>query len=159
MISLLLQAAPAPMAAWVPPTIAISTGLIAFVLVTLLVGATIAVTALQRGVDRMAGNFAELHRDLAEVLERSRRIAELGEGLVDQVQEEGQAYLSSSRRFRTRLDRGLDRMTERMADFDALVDVVHEEVEDSAMQFATALRTARLSTGIIAKVLRRRRRR
>ncbi len=158
MLASMLQAVPVPSPSWVPPTIAISTALIAFVLLALLTGAAIAVTALHRALERMTGNMEELHRDLAAVLDGARRVTAEGESLVHMVREEGHAYLATSRRFRRRLDRGVDRVTERMADLDALVDVVHEEVEDSAMQFATALRTARLSTGIIAKVLRRRRR-
>jgi hypothetical protein len=79
--------------------------------------------------------------------------------MVASLREEGEAYLATSRRFRTRLDHGIDRVSERAADLDALYEVVHEEVEDTALRFASALRTARLSTGIIAKALRRRRRR
>jgi hypothetical protein len=156
-LSTLLQDAPAALPGWIGPTVAVSTALIAFVAVVFLVGASMAARALQQGVDAVAQNLGELRRDLAAVLEGARRVTDQGEALVRLVHEEGDAYLTTSRRFRRRLDRGIDRMSERMADLDALYEVVHEEVEDTALRLASALRTARLSTGIIARVLRRRR--
>jgi hypothetical protein len=87
----------------------------------------------------------------------SARLGEM-QALMDRVKEEGDAYLVTSRRFRHRLERGIDRVSERAADLDALYEVVQEEVEETALGVATALRTARMSTGIIARVLRRRRR-
>ena len=81
------------------------------------------------------------------------------QALVGRLRDEGDAYLATSRRLRKRLDHGIDRVSERAADLDALYEVVHDEVEDTALHFASVLRTARLSTGIIGRVLRRRRRR
>jgi hypothetical protein len=159
MLTLLVLQDPGSMPAWVGPTVAISSVLIALVSVTFLLGAALAVKALQAAVDRMAGNMAELHRDLAAVLEGARRVVEEGEALAELVRDEGEAYVATSQRFRKRVDRGIDRLSERVADLDALYEVVHEEVEDSALRFATVLRTARLSTGILGRVLRRRRRR
>lgn len=159
MLTLLLQASPESMPGWVGPTLALSAVAVALVMVIFLIGVAIAGRALQDAVDGMSGNFAELHRDLAEVLEGARRVATEGEALVELVREEGEAYVKTSRRFRRRLDRGIDQVSERAADLEALYDVVQEEVEESALRLASTLRTARLSTSIIAKALRRRRRR
>jgi hypothetical protein len=156
---LLIQGAPPPMPGWIGPTIAISVGIMALAWVVVFAAAAIAAISLEKRLDAMADNLSGLRQDLAGMLEGARRVAEQGESIVSLVREEGEAYVETSRRFRTRLDRGIDRFTERAADLDALYEVVHEEVEDSALRFASALRTARLSTGIIAKVLRRRRRR
>lgn len=154
-----LQAAPACTQAWVGPVLAISAAVVALVAIIIFAGLALGARALHRAVERMADNLSELRVDLHAVLEGAKRVTDEGAVLVDQVREEGAAYVATSKRFRRRLDHTVDRMTERMADLDALVDVVHEEVEDTAMQFATALRTARLSTSILGKVLRRRRRR
>jgi hypothetical protein len=156
---LLLQGAPAPMPGWVGPTIAISVAVMALAWVVVFAAAAIAGIALEKRIDAMSDNLSGLRQDLAGMLEGARRVADQGESIVALVREEGEAYVNTSRRFRKRLDRGIDRFTERAADLDALYEVVHEEVEDTALRFASALRTARLSTGIIAKVLRRRRRR
>ncbi len=138
MYALSLLQAPAP--GWVGPTIAVSLALIALSCVVMFAGIAMAALALRR-VFKTA-------------------LVQLGllQALVNRVQEEGDAYLATSRRLRKRLDGGIDRVSERMADLDALYEVVHEEVEETALRFASALRTARLSTGIIARALRRRRR-
>jgi len=156
---LLLQGAAAPTPGWVGPTIAISVAIMALACLVVFGAAAIAGMALEKRLDAMSDNLSGLRQDLAGMLEGARRVTEQGESLVALVREEGEAYIDTSRRFRKRLDRGIDRVTERAADLDALYEVVHEEVEDTALRFASALRTARLSTGIIAKVLRRRRRR
>jgi hypothetical protein len=156
---LLLQGASPPMPGWVGPTIAISVAIMALAWVVVFAAAAIVAISLEKRIDAMSDNLSGLRQDLAGMLEGARRVAEQGESIVSLVREEGEAYVETSRRFRTRLDHGIDRFTERAADLDALYEVVHEEVEDTALRFASALRTARLSTGIIAKVLRRRRRR
>jgi len=156
---LLLQGAPAPMPGWVGPTIAISVGIMALAWVVVFAAAVLAGISLEKRLDAMSDNLAGLRQDLAGMVEGARRVTEQGESLVTMVREEGEAYVATSRRFRKRLDHGIDRFSERAADLDALYEVVHEEVEDTALRFASALRTARLSTGILAKVLRRRRRR
>ncbi len=156
---LLLQGAPAPMAGWVGPTIAISVAILAFAWIVVFASAAVAAVALARRLDAMSDNLSGLRQDLGGMVEGARRVSEQGESLVTMIRDEGEAYVATSQRFRRRLDHGIDRVAERMADLDALYEVVHEEVEETALRFASALRTARLSTGIIAKVLRRRRRR
>jgi len=138
--SLLLQAVQAPLAGWVGPTIAISLGIIAFACVVMFVALGLAALALRNAFRAASARLGEM------------------QALMDRVKEEGDAYLVTSRRFRHRLERGIDRVSERAADLDALYEVVQEEVEETALGVATALRTARMSTGIIARVLRRRRR-
>lgn len=156
---LLLQGAPAQMSGWVGPTIAISVAIMALAWVVVFAAASVAAIAMARRLDRMSDNMIGLRADLAGMFEAARRVTEQGESIVEMVRDEGEAYLATSRRFRRRLDHGIDRFSERAADLEALYEVVHEEVEDTALRFASALRTARLSTGILAKVLRRRRRR
>lgn len=140
MLTLLLQAAPVGLPGWVGPTVAISLGIIAFACVVMFLGIALAAIALRQA--------------LKSALLRLNALQEL----VDRVRVEGDAYLATSQRFRRRLDHGIDRVSERVADLDALYEVVHEEVEETALRFASVLRTARLSTGILAKMLRRRRR-
>ena len=141
MLSFLLQATPGPIQGWVGPTIAISLAIVAFTCVVMFAAIGLAALAFRRALKAAADRLGELQK------------------LVDRVRDEGDAYLATSRRLRKRLDHGIDRVSERAADLDALYEVVHDEVEDTALHFASVLRTARLSTGIIGRVLRRRRRR
>lgn len=158
-ILLLLQGASPPVSGWVGPTIAISVAIMALAWIIVFAAAAVAVIAVQRRLDAVSDNLGGLRQDVAGMVEGARRVAEQGESIATMVREEGEAYIQTSRRFRRRLDHGLDRFAERAADLDALYEVVHEEVEETALRFASALRTARLSTGIIARALRRRRRR
>jgi len=139
-LPLLLQAVPTPLPGWVGPTVAISSAIIALACLVMFIGIGMAALAVRRVLHSTSTELGRLR------------------ALVDRVEEEGDSYLATSRRFRGRLDRGIDRASERMADLDALYEVVHEEVEETALGFATALRTARISTGIIGRALRRRRR-
>jgi len=159
MLMLFLQTVPGATPGWVGPTVAISVAIVAIACVVAFVAVAFAAIALEKRLDTMSENLGGLRQDLAGVLEGARRVTQEGEALVELVRDEGEAYIATSRRFRKRLDAGIERISTRMADLDALYEVVHEEVEESALRFASALRTARLSTGIIAKVLRRRRRR
>jgi hypothetical protein len=99
----------------------------------------------------MARALKELNADLSDVLKGARRLAENGQQLAALAREEGEAYLASSRRIRKKLDRGVDRLSERLDNFDALVEVVHDEVEETAMRFATTLRAARLTTAVLGR--------
>ena len=137
----LLQAVVTPVPGWVGPTVAISLAIIALACVVMFAGIALAALAARRALQSISASLGEL------------------QSLVGRVREEGDAYLATSRRLRHRLDQGIDRVSERAADLDALYEVVHEEVEETALRFASALRTARLSTGIIARSLRRGRRR
>jgi len=151
MTMLALQDAAPAVAGWVGPTIAISLAIVAAAVLVVLVGLLAAALAARQA-------FREVSRHLTAVLQAARRVADEGEALVTLVREEGEGYAATSRRLRRRLDSGLDRVSARLADLDALYEVVHEEVEETALRFATALRTARLSTSVIARALRRRRR-
>lgn len=134
------QAVAAPLPGWVGPTIAVSLAIIALACVVMFLGIGLAAMSLRKAFKAASDRLGELQQ------------------LVDRVREEGDAYLATSRRLRGRLDRGIDRVSERAADLDALYDVVQEEVEETALHFASVLRTARMSTAILGRALRRRRR-
>ena len=136
----LAQAVAPPLPGWVGPTVAVSLAIIALACVVMFAGIAMAAIAARRA-------FAAASAQLKEL-----------QGLVERVREEGDAYLATSRRLRGRLDRGIDRVSERAADLDALYEVVQEEVEETALHFASVLRTARMSTSILGRALRRRRR-
>ena len=136
---------------WVGTTVALSLLVIAISFIAIAVAIVLTLGLLRNQLEEMSGALKALNADLSEVLKGARRLAEL-------AREEGEAYLASSRRIRKKLDRGVDRLSERLDNFDALVEVVHDEVEETALRFATTLRAARLSTAVLGRVLRRRRR-
>ena len=91
-------------------------------------------------------------------LQRSRepdpkiRLLEGGFDVVSPV--DGRRLAETSRRVRRKVVRGIDRVEERLADLETLYDVVHDEVEDTALDVAAALRSARQGNGMIGRVRR-----
>jgi methyl-accepting chemotaxis protein len=137
--------------------VALSLLVIAIAFIAIAVAGALTLGLLRNQLEQMARALNELNSDLSEVLKGARHLAEDGRKLAQLAREEGEAYLASSRRIRKKLDRGVDRLSERLDNFDALVEVVHDEVEETALRFATTLRAARLSTAVLGRVLRKRR--
>jgi hypothetical protein len=143
---------------WVGTTMALSLLVIALAFIVMAAAVGLTLGLLRNQLEQVAGALKDLNSDLSQVLKGARHLAEDGQRLAQLAREEGEAYLASSRRIRKKLDRGVDRLSERLDNFDALVEVVHDEVEETALRFATTLRAARLSTAVLGRVLRRRRR-
>ena len=131
MLTIVLQAVPGSIPGWVGPTIAISLAIVAFACVVMFVAIGLAAARLpaRPGVGvRAAGRS-------------SRR-------WWAACRDEGDAYLATSRRLRKRLRPAASTGSRSgAADLDALYEVVHDEVEDTALDFASVLRTARLEHG------------
>ncbi len=57
-------------------------------------------------------------------------------------------------RVRVDMEAGINRTRQRLADFEAMVDVVQEEVEETALDVTAALHTARSGIGIVGQLRR-----
>jgi len=148
----LLQAAVAP--SWVGPTAAISLAVIAVAFVVIALG-LLRVLAAVRGQLSDAGRLLASVQDYVRTTVKSvRDLSEQGRELVVMVRHEAGAFAQTSRRLRRKVVRGMDRVEERLQDLDALYGVVHEEVEESALDVAAALRTFRRGDGMIGRVRR-----
>jgi hypothetical protein len=148
----LLQAAALP--SWVGPTMAISLVIIAlaFLIIAL---AALRTLATVRGEVQQAGRLiGGMQDDLRSTVKAVRNLSEQGQELVMLIRHEAGAFAQTSRRLRRKVVRGMDRVEERLQDLDALYTVVHEEVEDSALDVAAALRSFRQGDGMIGKVRR-----
>jgi hypothetical protein len=55
---------------------------------------------------------------------------------------------------RRKIVKGVDRVQARLEDLEALYDVVHDEVEDTALDVAAGLRTIRSGNGMVGRVRR-----
>ena len=103
---------------------------------------------------RIAEAFDTLQEDAQQVLVAARRLTEQAQDLMVVVRHEAGAFAETSRRVRRKVVRGIDRVEERLADLETLYDVVHDEVEDTALDVAAALRSARQGNGMIGRVRR-----
>jgi hypothetical protein len=148
----LMQAAATP--AWVGPTMAISLAVIALsVLGTAIVLGT-SVLRLTAQRKKIAALVDSLQDNAQQTLAAARRLTEQAQDLMVLVRHEAGAFAETGRRVRRKVVRGIDRVEERLADLETLYDVVHDEVEDTALDVAAALRSARQGNGMIGRVRR-----
>jgi hypothetical protein len=95
-----------------------------------------------------------LPHDAQETMESIRKLVGDGERIANMVRDEAGAFLHTGRRLRKKLNRGIDRVEARLVDLEALYDVVHEEVEETALDVATGLRRVRHGRGIAGRMTR-----
>src|SRR3954447_496981 len=148
----ILQAAATP--AWVGPTMAISLAVIALSMLGMAIVVGTSVLRLVGQRKKLATLVDTLQEDAQQALSAARRLAEQAQDLMVVVRHEAGAFAETSRRVRRKVVRGIDRVEERLADLETLYDVVHDEVEDTALDVAAALRSARQGNGMIGRVRR-----
>jgi uncharacterized protein YoxC len=135
------------MPAWVGPTVAISLVVIALAFAAI----GVAVALLARSAIR---EVRELREEVAPAISAVRRITDAGADLSGDIKQEVQEYLATSRAVRRDLERGVYQVKSRLADLDALYEVVHEEVEDTALDVAARVRAVRNGAGMVSRIRR-----
>lgn len=142
------------MAGWIGPTMAISLALIAACFLGI---AAVVAIMLREAVERgqsLAKEFAELRKELSPTLQALNRLGTGGAEVVELAQEEVREIIYTTRRLRKDVEKSVTRARRRLADFEAVVEVVQEEVEETALDLGAALRTVRTGTGFIGRLRR-----
>ncbi len=142
------------MAGWIGPTVALAMVVIAgcvAVMTYVLVRMAREAHASTEGLHR---TLAEFREKLDPVLTSITNFTETGSETLELARHEVQEVVTTSRMVRSEVEHGLRRARSRLADFDALVEVMQEEVEETAIDVATALRTVRASRGLLGGVRR-----
>jgi len=149
-----LSLAQAAVPAWIGPTMAISLAVIALAILGAAVAVGIAALRLATQVQRVGTVVDGMQDDIRQSLTAVRRLTEQGQDLVVVLRNEAGAFAQTGRRLRRKMVRGMDRMESKLADLETLYDVVHEEVEDTALDVAAALRSVRAGNGMLGRVRR-----
>jgi threonine dehydrogenase-like Zn-dependent dehydrogenase len=139
---------------WVGPTVAISLVVIAVAMLGaagVLAYAALRVLGETRKVSTMVQGYQE---DIAQVLAGARRLTDQSQDVLVLLRQEIGAFTQTSRRIRRKLTRGVDSIEAKLADLETLYELVHEEVEDTALDVAAALRTSRQGDGMLGRVRR-----
>jgi methyl-accepting chemotaxis protein len=148
----LVQVAAGP--AWVGPTVAISLAVIALSILTVAIALAMAALRLSAQARRIGAVAEDLEDDAAQALKAVRRLTEQGQDLMVLVRHEAGAIAQTSRRVRRKVTRGVDRVEGKLNDLETLYDLVHGEVEDTALDVAAALRSVRRGNGMLGRVRR-----
>jgi hypothetical protein len=104
---------------------------------------------------RKVSSLIQSHQDdVAQALAGTRRLLDQGQDVMVLLRQEIGAFTQTSRRIRRKLVRGVDNVEAKLADLETLYQLVHEEVEDTALDVAAALRTSRQGDGMLGRVRR-----
>jgi hypothetical protein len=148
----LMQVAEVP--SWVGPTMAISLALIALSVVGAAIAVSVVALRVSEQVKRVARVGEGLQGDVAQTLQTARRLTEQGQDLVVLLRHEAGAFSETARRVRRKVTRGVDRLEGKLSDLETLYDLVHAEVEDTALDVTAALRSVRRGNGVLGRVRR-----
>jgi methyl-accepting chemotaxis protein len=140
--------------AWVGPTVAVSLAVIALSFIAIAVATVMVLGRLVKPLEALSKVVQGLEDDLTVALKGVRRLTDQGQDLLALVRQEAGAFAHTGRRLRRQVIKGAERIRTRMADLETLYDVVHDEVEDTALDVAAVLRSARRGTGVLGRIRR-----
>jgi uncharacterized protein YoxC len=139
---------------WVGRTMAISLAVIALSFLGIALAMAIAALKLAGQVKKVGTLVAGLQDDVARTLKAVRRLTEQGQDVMVVVRQETGAFAQTARRLRRKLVRAADRVEVKLEELETLYDVVHDEVEGTALDVAAALRSVRRGNGMLGRVRR-----
>ena len=139
---------------WVGPTMAISLAVMALSFVGIALALAIAALKLTGQVKKVGTLVDGLQGDIARTLKAVRHLTEQGQDVMVVVRQETGAFAQTGRRLRRKLVRAADRVEIKLEELETLYDVVHDEVEGTALDVAAALRSVRRGNGMIGRVRR-----
>ncbi len=146
-------------ASWVGPTVAVSLVFIALSFATIAIVAALTARGAVEALHKLSQELAELRGEMEPALRSVRETVEEGRGVASSVREELQEVVRTSRRVRHDVERGIGKAKRRLADLDALAEVMQDELEDTALDVAAKLRSVRTGLGMASRVRRLLRRR
>jgi len=144
-----VQAREVRVTGWPLVVIAIATSIMALGVLVILVGMLGTMRQLGQLSERLTRLLESVDRDARPALDSVRRTADEASRMAVTIRDEVVALSGASRDVRERVQRTAATLEERFVEFDTLLDVLHEEVEDTVLDVAALLRTTRRGTGLI----------
>ena len=140
--------------AWVGPTMAISLAVLAISFLGMAVAIGLAAVRIGAQVRKIGVIVEGLQNNATETLKAMRRLTDQAQDIVTVVRSEVGAFAHTGRRLRRKVLRGTDRVEGKLRDLESLYDVVHTEVEDTALTVAAKLRSLRSGEGLFNRLRR-----
>jgi hypothetical protein len=144
----------ANMPGWIGPTVAISLAVIALAFAVIGLGTAVVALKVSREISGLSKLIARLRGEITPALMAIRRVADTGADLSDEIRDEAKEYLLVSRGVREDLQKGVRKVKRKLDDLDALYEVVHDEVEETALDVAAGLRSVRNGAGMVGRIRR-----
>jgi len=141
-------------AAWVGPTMAISLVLIALAFVGIAAAVALTGKGAVEAFQKLSKELSELRAEMEPALRAVRAMSDEAHGLATKLSFEAHEVVRTSSEIRHQVTRGVRQASQRLADLDALAEVMQEELEDTALDVASRVRTIRTGTGIIGRLRR-----
>jgi len=139
---------------WMGVVMALSLAVIAG---TLIIHVAVTVHTLRR-MDRMADSLTRvleaLDRDARPALVSARTAADEAGRMAALLRKELEGITGTSESVRGRIERTAASLEDRFLEFETLLDVLQDEVEETVLDVAAALRTTRRGAGVIKAVKR-----
>jgi len=132
----------------------VSVTVIALLMLGLTVGAMLLMRDLRRALERVGDVSRLLEQDGRPALLSMRSAAEDASKMVATVRGELDGIADASRGIRTQATQIADRMADRVHDLEVVLDILQEEVEDTALEVASALRATRRGASVFRSLKR-----
>lgn len=139
---------------WVGPTMAISLAVLALCFLAMAVAVSIAAFRIAGQVKRLGALVEGMQDEAERTLKGVRRLTEQTQDIMVLVRHEAGAFAQTARRLRRKTVRAVDRIEAKVQDLETLYDVVHDEIEGTALDLAAALRSLRRGNGMLGRVRR-----
>ena len=128
---------------WPDVLTALSVTAIALMLAVFGIAAAMLLRDLRRAVSEVGTITRLLESDGKPTVESLRQLIDDAAGVVGVIKSEVDGLADTSQGLRKRAEGMAISVEDRLRDIEALIDVVQEEVEDTALDIAAALRTTR----------------
>ena len=139
---------------WVGPTVAISLAVLALSFLGMAIAVTIVALRVSEQAKKVGTLVDGLQDDIGRTLKGVRSLTEQAQEVMVLVRHEAGAFAQTARRLRRKTVRAVDRIEAKLEDLETLYDVIHDEVEGSALDLAAALRSLRRGNGMLGRVRR-----
>lgn len=139
---------------WVGPTVALSLVLVALSFIAIAVTTVFVLLRLVEPLHQLGKVVQSLQEDLSTAIKGVRQLTDQSQDLLALVRQEAGAFAHTGRRLRRQVVKGADRIQTRLADLETLYDIVHDEVEDTALDVAAVLRSVRRGNGVLGRIRR-----
>lgn len=139
---------------WVAVLWLITTALIALAVMVLTILVAAALRRMQATADRLDRVLTTLDQDARPALLAARRVVDDAGRVTTLVRHEIEGLAGTTDDLRERVERVARLAEERFIDFETLLQLLHDEVEDTVLDLAAALRTTRRGASVFRTMKR-----